>query len=1029
MRLCAGSFIVRLATLAVLLVLFPGPVGFAQTDTPPELVAATEPRSPEQERQAFRLPPGFEAQLVASEPDIQKPMNLAFDARGRLWVTHSREYPYAAEDASQARDGVTILDEIGPDGRARSITRFAEGLNIPIGVLPLGDGSEALVHSIPDIYHMVDDNGDGKADRKEAWYSSIGHRDTHGMANSFTWGFDGWIYGCHGFSNDSTVAGRDGRSIQMNSGNTYRLRPDGSHIEQVTWGQVNPFGLAFDPLGNLYSCDCHSRPLYLLLPGAYYPSFGKPHDGLGYGPEMCPHDHGSTGIAGVAYYAAGQFPAEYRDTLFVGNVVTSRINHDRLSWTGSTPRAIEQPDFLVSDDPWFRPVDLELGPDGALYVADFYNRIIGHYEVPLTHPGRDRDRGRIWRIVYKGDQPHAEATAPRADWTELPFDALLDDLGHPNLAVRTTAANEIARRGDPQGVDIAKTAITDQDNVARQVHGLWLLFRLGALEEAMLGDAAGAEHRELRVHAMKVLAELPKLSPALRTWAIEGLSDSDPFVRRAAGQVLGKHPDAANVRPLVEARLASDAGDTHLVHALRIALRDQFRGGADWPSLAQGDWTPAALNALVDVAPGVHGIDSARFVIDFLGKAEVSAEERQRFAHHVARYGDETLDKALLDWVATVSAEGLSLRAELLKQISQGLEERGSAAPEQLRDQALELARSLIEDGGGQATAVGYDLAVSLKLTPLFEQITQSIQGESTTLSTRQAAFVTLLAIDRDRAIEWLGQVLVDPGALIDLRVHAANLLGQGGPTRARQILLNALPTAPARLEAPIATALAVDRDGAEALLALLADGKVSPRILNDRAVEIRLRAAGVPEIDTRLSELTQGLPPVDEAIQALLAGRHSGFATAEADPGRGVEIFEKNCAICHKLGGAGAEIGPQLDGVGVRGAERLIEDILDPNRNVDQAFRTTILALDDGRIVSGLQLREEGEIVVLADSRGQEVRVPRASIEEHRVSSISPMPADLSAQIPESQFYDLLAYLLSQQQEPIAADPAANSQ
>ncbi len=140
-----------------------------------------------------------------------------------------------------------------------------------------------------------------------------------------------------------------------------------------------------------------------LLRGAYYPSFGKPDDGLGYGPEMAFHDHGSTGIAGIIYYAADQFPKEYLDRVMVGNVVTSRINQDTIEWHGSTPKAIEQPDFLVSDDPWFRPVDLEIGPDGALYVADFYNRIIGHYEVPLTHPGRDRERGRIWRIYYRGE--------------------------------------------------------------------------------------------------------------------------------------------------------------------------------------------------------------------------------------------------------------------------------------------------------------------------------------------------------------------------------------------------------------------------------------------------------------------------------------------------------------------------------------------------------------------------------------------------------------------------------------------------
>ena len=193
------------------------------------------------------------------------------------------------------------------------------------------------------------------------------------MTNAFTWGFDGWIYACHGYANDSKVEGSDHRPITMNSGNTYRMRADGSHAEYFTHGQVNPFGLAFDPLDNLYSCDCHSQPLYQLLRGAYYPSFGKPDDGLGFGPEMVNTDHGSTGIGGISFYTADQYPEAYRGTTFIGNVVTNRVNHDRIEWHGSSPRGIQQADFVWSEDNWFHPVDIELGPDGALYIADFYN--------------------------------------------------------------------------------------------------------------------------------------------------------------------------------------------------------------------------------------------------------------------------------------------------------------------------------------------------------------------------------------------------------------------------------------------------------------------------------------------------------------------------------------------------------------------------------------------------------------------------------------------------------------------------------
>src|SRR5207302_9219151 len=204
------------------------------------------------------------------------------------------------------------------------------------------------------------------------------------------------------------------------------------------------------------------------------------------GPEMVTHDHGSTGIAGISYYTGDQFPAAYRGTIFIGNVVTNRVNHDRIEWHGSSPQGVEQPDFVWSEDNWFRPVDLELGPDVALYVADFYNRIIGHYEVPLTHPGRDRERGRIWRIVYRGPDGKGKPLVASVDYTKVTAVELVRNLADPNLTVRMMATNELVNHGGDEGVTAVRTVMQPESSPWQRAHGLWVLERRGVLDDKTL---------------------------------------------------------------------------------------------------------------------------------------------------------------------------------------------------------------------------------------------------------------------------------------------------------------------------------------------------------------------------------------------------------------------------------------------------------------------------------------------------------------------------------------------------------------
>ncbi len=944
-----------------------------------ELVRPTEALSPDQEGQRLQVPEGFSIGLFAAEPMIHKPVNIAFDERGRLWVTSTAEYPYAAprerwkdEQGTRirdSRDAIRILEDTDGDGRADKVTVFADGLNIPTGVLPWrrpGDHAGCIAWSIPNIWYFGDRDGDGVADTRDVLFGPLGwERDVHGNCSSFRLGPDGWIYATHGFNNTShfevrpeRLAGRKpgdpGTALELHSGNVFRFRPDGSAVEIWSHGQVNPFGLAWDRRGNLYSADCHSAPIYQLLRGAVYPSFGKPHHGLGFGPEMMRHNHDSTGICGIVCIDDGRWGAEWDGSLLIGNVVTSRINANRLHWHGATPEAVEQPDFLISGDPWFRPVDLQFGPDGALYVADFYNRIIGHYEVPLEHPGRDRDRGRIWRIVKNG--PPAPLTPPDEETTRIlalrrqienPSDraAALDALKHGSAPVQKAAAEFFqCHPGEDSLAPLLALAraIPPEDTVL--LHTVRLALREHLRQSALLA-LLDTEHHLIPPDWQSLLMAVP--TPHAATWLLAALERGSFIDHPAALAVfLARHLPEDSLPSLIPAfqEIAdTPAGQAALLAALHTGLVE--RGNISIPAT----WRAHAgrlAEALLETLPTPEWRPMS-------GPAEMWVNDRRHGPDGAEHDMISSLDRA---------AHGGEQRTGILRSRTFSLPPRltfllcGHRGPPGEDAHGRNLIR-LIDATDGKTIASAFP--------PRNDQATEIVWDLAA--HTGREAWIELVDGDNGDAYAWLAAGRFDPPLV-------STILSGGEIGKHLAFLAGLLP-------------------------------HTAPAALRDR-LQVWLPEPAPPPATAPVT------PEQRAALNELIQSRAAAWRRAPGDAARGKAAFAAFCAACHQYGNDGALVAPQLDGIAPRGVERLIEDIVDPHRNVDSHFRLHLVKMKDGRTLAGMLRGKSGAALLLVDASGQESRVAEADIEHDEETGLSLMPAGLGDVIPENQLLDLLAYL-----------------
>ena len=694
----------------------------------------------------------------------------------------------------------------------------------------------------------------------------------------------------------------------------------------------------------------------------------------------------------------------------------------------------------MSKDPWFRPVDIKLGPDGALYVTDFYNKIIGHYEVDLKHPQRDKDRGRVWRIVWKGKDGKAKAPEMAfGDLTKEKSENLGLLISHPNLITRHFVLNELLTR-DQEGLSKISEDKSSPKSIALAVAAsVWLTGKRKTPHDAAFADSLVNKKAFLDLFGPELTSDLilplwiksvtrfDSITPRIRQSVIDNMNGT-PFTVRAVVDVLTAFPSSENIPPLVDLLKKIPAEDSHLRYAARVALRNSVAAEGGWKAakMLVAPHGEEASRILADVALAIPSEAAGDFIALHLANSD-TLERGAEFANHIGRYFPKGY-YAIVSGMHYLHYPGkprdLAARFGLLRAYCLGCQSGGHKIKWNWKWSEDSVFTNLAADLKKDPEATTVVLDTFSILSKVYDQndgliafghhfMTNALSDQSLPDESRAAAANGLAKLGGIKNVMLLGEILQNPKTkpLLKERILVA-LAGATEPSAQGEVKAG-LRAAPYRVVQAIAAVLVDTGPGTETLFEAVRTGAVPARVLQDKVVAFKLALAPkLPNVKEQVAELTKGLPPSEKRLDDLIKKRQ-GVHQGQARPEARAQIYAKSCAACHQVGGQGGKVGPNLDGIGTRGAERLLEDVLDPNRNVDAAFRARVLNLVDGRTVTGLMLRVEGKVVVMADAEGKEVRVPEADIEKNTVTNLSPMPANFDTAVSEADFVHLLGYLL----------------
>jgi len=948
------------------------------------------PFAPRDALRTIQVDPAWRVSLFASEPLLADPVAMEIDEDGRIYVVQNSGYPLDTAQVSK----VWLLEDTNGDGKPDRSKVFADKLTLPTGVMRWKKG--ILITDAPNVWYMEDSDGDGVADIKKVMLTGFAFTNPQHTVNTPTYGLDNFIYLAHeGFASavvfadkfgdkgaDIRYADRPCSPVVKNERRNVRFRPDQGLLESTS--STSQFGLTFDDYGHLITVNNSNHAREEVLAARY---LARNPDLLVASTMQDVSDHGSAAqvfsivknprfelLSGAGIFTSACSITWYKGGTLVAEPVHGLVHRDVWKPAGATFRASrvrEGVEFLASTDPWFRPVNFYLGPDDAVYVVDYYRKVIEHpewtsrevYEAKDIYDGKDL--GRIYRLT-EGDAP----AMPKLRLSQASDEELVSHLEKPNIWWRRTAQRLLVDRKSERSVaPLVKMALSGASPLGR-LHALWTLDGIGRLDAATVIQALHDREAGVRENAIILsetrVADAPMVDALLRME-----NDADPRVRFQLLATLGalRTPAVAAVRQRL---LDRDMEDRWVRMAALSASSDDALPTLMAASKTQQ--TPGRTSYLQQLG----GVIGAR------NKQPEIARVLQLAASSNAPPTD-WWRAAVLDGVAS----GLRSRTALQQQplLMQLYADRAPA----VRHAALRL----IEVTGLPANA-------DVMLRQAEERAMNRIEpGE------RRADALRLLLLGPAKPAAFY-QKFVEPSEPEDVQLAAVRALGRQKGTESAAFFLSRWRSMTPAVRGEAAGSFLGDPARFTMLLTAIDKGDVQPWSL-----PLRHRIQMQMNSDPALREKARALLTAKAGDREAVLQRYLAVVDkTSGDASKGKAVFEKTCSKCHKMDGVGAEVGPDLATVRNRTASALLGDILIPSRSIAQMYEAYVVETATGGTFEGVIGEQSSTSITLVHEQGKKDTISRADIKQMFVSNLSAMPEDLDKEITPAQMADLIAYV-----------------